>query len=50
MLHRFADGEPPASMRTGDDIARYGESVWQRYAKWWETLDDRKLARMLKTY
>ena len=47
---KIADGEPPASMRTGDDIARYGESVWQRYAKWWETLDDRKLARMLKTY
>lgn len=47
---KIADNEPPESMRTGDDIARYGESVWQRYAKWWETLEDRKLSRMLKTY
>ena len=47
---KIADGEPPASMRTGEDIARYGAAVWQRYAHWWETLDDRTLARMLKTY
>jgi hypothetical protein len=47
---KIADGEPPASMRTGDDIARYGESVWQRYRTWWETLADRSLTRMLKTY
>ena len=47
---RIADNEPPEAMQTGDDIARYGAEVWQRYAQWWETLDDRTLSRMLKTY
>jgi len=45
----IADNEPPASM-TGDDIARYGESVWKRYETWWHDLDDRKLEKVLKTY
>lgn len=45
----IADNEPSASM-TGDDIARYGESVWKRYEAWWRDLDDRKLSKVLKTY
>lgn len=45
----IADNEPPATM-TGDDIARYGESVWKRYEAWWRDLDDRKLEKVLKTY
>jgi hypothetical protein len=31
---KIADNEPPDSMQTGDDIARYGASVWKRYEAW----------------
>ena len=37
-------------MRTGEDIARYGAQVWQKYEAWWSTLEDRALSRMLNTY
>lgn len=47
---RIADNEPPETMKTGDDIARYGESVWKRYEAWWRDLDDRKLEKVLQTY
>ena len=47
---KIADNEPPASMRTGDDIARYGAGVWTRYEAWWAGLEDRTLSRVLKTY
>jgi hypothetical protein len=47
---KIADNEPPDSMQTGDDIARYGASVWNRYEGWWSGLEDRTLSRVLKTY
>jgi hypothetical protein len=47
---KIADNEPPDSIQTGDDIARYGASVWKRYEAWWGGLDDRTLSRVLKTY
>ena len=47
---KIADNEPPDSMQTGDDIARYGAGVWQRYEAWWNKLEDRSLSRMLQTY
>ena len=49
---KIADNEPPDSMQTGDDIARYGASVWARFETWWRALsaEDRKLTRVLKTY
>jgi hypothetical protein len=47
---KIADNEPPAGMRTGEDIARYGAAVWKRYEAWWAGLEDRTLSRMLKTY
>ena len=47
---KIADNEPPESMRTPDDIARYGESVGKRYDDWWKSLEDRDLKRTLKTY
>ncbi|MDB5812837.1 MAG: hypothetical protein JWN94_4959 [Betaproteobacteria bacterium] len=47
---KIADNEPPDSMKSGDDIARYGAGVWQRYETWWQKLEDRKLSRVLKTY
>ena len=37
-------------MQTGADIARYGANVWKRYEAWWAGLEDRNLARVLKTY
>jgi hypothetical protein len=47
---KIADNEPPDSMQTGDDIARYGAGVWKRYEAWWNGLEDRTLSRVLKTY
>lgn len=47
---KIADNEPPDSMQTGDDIARYGASVWKKYEAWWSGLEDRTLSRLLKTY
>jgi hypothetical protein len=47
---KVADNEPPDSMQTGDDIARYGASVWKRYEAWWGGLEDRTLSRVLRTY
>lgn len=47
---KIADNEPPESMKTGEDIARYGASVWERYEAWWAGLEDRTLSRTLKTY
>jgi hypothetical protein len=46
----IADNEPPDSMRTGEDIARYGAEVWKRFEAWWSGLEDRSLSRVLKTY
>ena len=47
---KIADNEPPDSLQSGDDVARYGATVWTRMEDWWKALDDRSLARMLKTY
>jgi hypothetical protein len=46
----IADGDPPESAQSGDAVARYGETIKKRYQDWWASLDDRKLARVLKTY
>ena len=47
---KIADNEPPDSMQTGDDIARYGASVWARFETWWRGVraEDRKQKRVLK--
>src|SRR5688572_11411521 len=47
---KIADNEPPESMKTGDDVARYGESIAKRYQDWWKKLEDRALSKVLKTY
>lgn len=47
---KIADNEPPERLRTGEDIARYGAGVWQRYETWWSGVEDRSLSRVLKTY
>lgn len=48
----IADNEPPDSMQTTDDIARYGAGVWTKLETWWNGLApaDRALKPMLKTY
>jgi hypothetical protein len=47
---KIADNEPPEEMQSGEDIARYGAGVWERYESWWDALEDRSLSRVLKTY
>ena len=47
---KIADNEPPDSLRTGDDIARYGESVAKRFETWWNGVNDRSLSNGVKTY
>jgi hypothetical protein len=47
---KIADNEPPDTLQTGDDIARYGASVWARFETWWRGVEDRSLSRVLKTY
>lgn len=38
------------SIRTGDDIARYGEDVLARAQRWWESYPDRSCQRAMDTY
>ena len=47
---KIADNDPPETLQTGDDIARYGAAVWKRYEAWWVGLDDRSLSTTVKTY
>jgi hypothetical protein len=47
---KIADNEPPEEMKTGEDIARYGEAIQQRYQAWWAGLENRELTPVLKTY
>jgi hypothetical protein len=49
----IADNEPPDSMASGDDVARYGEGVWKKYEAWWKGLSEKDRASLppvLKTY
>src|SRR5256885_704137 len=38
------------ALRTGEDIARFGESVLARLQAWWQTYPDRSCSRMMDTY
>ncbi len=38
------------TLRTGEDIARYGENVLARFRKWWETWPDRGCSQVMDTY
>jgi hypothetical protein len=46
----IANTPPPDSVRTGDQVARYGEGIWARMEAWWSGVDERQLARIVKTY
>ena len=43
---------PPAegTFTTGDEIARYGESVIARLQQWWDDLDDKTCQQKVKTF
>jgi uncharacterized damage-inducible protein DinB len=41
---------PGETMRTGEDIARYGEGVTQRAARWWDTTADKECEKRVATY
>ena len=47
---KIADNLPGEALQTGDQIARFGAGVWQRYETWWAGMADHKMERMLKTY
>ena len=42
--------EAPPSIRTGEDIARYGEGVLARLQEWWLAYPDRSCEAMMDTY
>lgn len=42
--------EPPEHVRTGEDVARYGQDVRERLRTWWTETPDRLLERKLSTY
>ena len=39
---------PPATVQTGDDVARYGEEVKQRLAEWWRAQADSSCSARVK--
>jgi hypothetical protein len=43
---------PPAegTFTTGDEIARYGESVIARLQQWWDKLDDKTCQQKVRTF
>ena len=42
--------EAGPSIRTGEDIARYGERVLARMQEWWKNCPDRSCSRVMNTY
>ena len=46
---RIMEDAPPA-LRSGEDIARYGEAVLARAQEWWRSYPDRACQRPMQTY
>jgi len=42
--------EPGAELRTAGDIARYGDAVRERFARWWREYPDQTCASEMDTY
>ncbi|MBI2752964.1 MAG: DinB family protein [Betaproteobacteria bacterium] len=42
--------EPGAELRTGEDIARYGDGVRARFGQWWAQNPDKTCATEMETY
>jgi glutaredoxin/uncharacterized damage-inducible protein DinB len=49
-LAGFYNQAPPASVRTVEDIRRYGERISARLQRWWERLPDKSCAMDVNTY
>jgi len=47
---RIMEDATPATVRTSEDIARYGESVLARAKDWWRGYDDKSCQRPMETY
>lgn len=41
---------PPATLRTGEDVAHYGESVKRRLGEWWRAQTDKSCTVPVKTF
>jgi len=46
----LANIDPPEDVKTGPQIAAYGQQMRDRLGAWWAACDDRELARRLNTY
>jgi len=42
--------EPGPTIRSGEDIARYGADVLERFGAWWSAWPDRACSRVMDTY
>ena len=42
--------EPDAALRSGEDIARYGEGVLARFKQWWDGYSDKSCSSEMDTY
>ncbi len=42
--------EPNAELRSGEDIARYGEGVLVRFKRWWAEYSDKRCSTIMDTY
>ncbi len=41
---------PPTDMRSGDDVAAYGETVKSRLSEWWKAQTDKSCSVQVKTF
>ncbi len=41
---------PPAALRSGDDVAAYGETVKSRLSDWWKAQTDKSCSVQVKTF
>jgi hypothetical protein len=46
----LANGEPPESMQTGEQIAVYGQQIRDRIETWWAAAGDPLLEKQVSTY
>jgi uncharacterized damage-inducible protein DinB len=50
MRYETMIASPPDEMQTSDDIARFGEGVATRFAKWWQQNQDSDFDRRIEVY
>lgn len=50
LTHELVTQGPSSSIRTGEDIARYGAEVLARFRRWWDRCPERSCERAMSTY